>query len=71
MKRYLAWGHNLHISYPHEEIFTFDDDVSGAFKHAKYNPDVAAAHSSLVEEILCITLGCVSELIQAATDWTL
>ena len=45
LKSHLDWGHNIHISHPHEEIFTFDDDVSGAFKHAKFHLDVGAAHS--------------------------
>ena len=55
----LAWGCNVLISHPHEEIFTVNDDVPGALKHAKYYPDVSAAHSSLIDELLCDPLGCV------------
>ena len=59
LKCHLAWVHNVYISYEYEDALTFDDDVSGAFKHAKYYLDTVAAHKSLVEEILCIPLGCV------------
>ena len=55
----LARGQNVSISHPHEEMFAFDDDVSGALKYAKYHPDVEAAHSSLIDELLCVPLECV------------
>ena len=43
-KRYLHWIYNLRISYPHEEIYLCDDDVSGAFRHVKWNPNVIGMH---------------------------
>jgi hypothetical protein len=34
---FYVWIYNLRISYPHLEIYLIDDDVSGAFRHAKYS----------------------------------
>ena len=40
-----------------EEFFLFDDNVSGAFKHTKYHPDVAAVDSFKLDKSLCTPLG--------------
>ena len=37
----LAYIWNLRISYPSEELYLFNDDVKGGFRHSKYHPDVA------------------------------
>ena len=42
----LYWLCNMRITYPRAEIYIGDDDVSGAFRHAKYHPWMAAMHSS-------------------------
>ena len=42
---HLIWLWNLRISYPHEEIYIGDNDVSGAFNHNKYNPMLVALHA--------------------------
>ena len=55
--RHLTQIYNLRVTYPKEEIFLFDDDVSGAFKHIKYHPDIAAAHSFKLDKSLYIPLG--------------
>ena len=55
--RHLTQIYNLRVSYPKEELFLFDDDVAGAFKHAKYHPDVAAAHSFKLDKHLYVPLG--------------
>lgn len=55
--RHLIQIYNLRISYPREEIFLFDDDVSGSFKLTKYHPDVAVTHSFKLDKSLYIPLG--------------
>jgi hypothetical protein len=44
----LAWVWNLRITYPREEIFLGDDDVSGAFRQVKYNINVVSLHACLI-----------------------
>ena len=41
--RHLKWIWNLRISYPKKDILLWDDDASGAFRNAKYHPDVCLA----------------------------
>ena len=36
--RHLEQIWNLRISYPSSEILLWDDDITGAFKHCKFNP---------------------------------
>lgn len=43
----MIWVYNLRISYPTEEIYLADDDVSGAFRHTKYGPELVAMHTSV------------------------
>ncbi len=43
---FMIWLYNLRISYPLEEIYLADDDVSGAFRHSKYPPNLVALHTS-------------------------
>ena len=42
----LYWFLNMRATYPRKDILLGDDDASGAFRHAKYHPAVAAMHSS-------------------------
>ena len=49
--RHLTRIWNLRISYPHTEIYLWDDDVAGAFRLVKYNPYIAAAFSAIVLNI--------------------
>jgi hypothetical protein len=37
---YLTWIYNLRITYPHIEIYLFDDDVTAAFRQPKYHPNI-------------------------------
>jgi hypothetical protein len=55
--RHLIRIHNLRISYPKKEIELFDDDASGAFRHAKHNPDIAPAISFVIGEHLFVPTG--------------
>ena len=45
---------NLRISHPNEDILSFDDDVSGAFRQVKHNPDIIAALSFRALGCLCV-----------------
>jgi len=44
--RHLVRIWNLRISYPYCDIFLWDDDVSGAFRLVKYNPEVVGAFAA-------------------------
>jgi len=44
--RHLIRIWNLRISYPFCDIFLWDDDVSGAFRLVKYNPEVVGAFAA-------------------------
>jgi hypothetical protein len=54
---FCIWIYNLRISYPHQEIYLIDDDVSGAFRHAKYNPNLVALHSCILFGFLFMSTG--------------
>lgn len=55
--KFLRWLYNLRISYPNEEIYPGDDDVSGAFRQCKYNPFLVAMHSFLIFGKLVLSTG--------------
>jgi hypothetical protein len=48
----ITWIYSMQILYPQAEIYPADDDVSGAFRHEKYHPNLVGMHS-------CIVLGRV------------
>ena len=56
-QRHLVWIWNLRISYPATEILLWDDDGSGAFRNAKYHPDLALAFAFRIGHYLCIPTG--------------
>jgi hypothetical protein len=43
----MTWIYNLRVSYPADEIYLADDDVSGAFRWLKYHPNLVAMHTSV------------------------
>ena len=43
---FMIWLYNLRITYPWLEIYIGDDDVSGAFRLMKYNPNCMSLHTS-------------------------
>jgi len=45
--KYLTALFNLRISFPNIDIYPFDDDVTGAFRQPKYNPNVISASKSV------------------------
>jgi hypothetical protein len=52
--RHLIRLYNLRISHPKDTIYLFDDDISAAFRHVKYNLFVAGAFSSIANQTLLI-----------------
>jgi hypothetical protein len=53
---YLKWIYNLRVTYPKKEIYLGDDDISGAFRHMKYNPNVVGMHSFVIAgHLACLT----------------
>jgi hypothetical protein len=54
---FCVWIYNLRISYPMCELYLVDDDVSGAFRHAKYNPNLVALHACLLFGFLFMSTG--------------
>jgi hypothetical protein len=54
MLRHLIRLYNLRISHPKDIIYLFDDDISAAFRHVKYNLFVAGAFSSIANNTLLI-----------------
>ena len=55
--RHLITIWNLRISHPNSDIYLFDDDVKGAFRHCKYHPDIASAFSFIIIESSVCTYG--------------
>jgi hypothetical protein len=54
---YLTWVWNLRITYPRDELYLGDGDVSGAFRQVKYNPNLVAMHAFLVFGVLFLSTG--------------
>jgi hypothetical protein len=51
------WLYNVRISYPDEEIYLVDDDVSGAFRHAKYHPNLVVLHACILFGFIMFSTG--------------
>ena len=54
---FMIWMYNLRITYPWLEIYIADDDVSGAFRLMKYNPDLVGLHTSLQGDYCVVNTG--------------
>ena len=50
---------NLRISYPNDDLFLWYDDVSGAFRQGKYNPEISGAFSFIIFGLLWLPCGMV------------
>ena len=57
MGKYLSYLYNLRATYPYEEIFLGDNDISGAFRHQKYHPNVVAMHCFKMDEYFVVATG--------------
>jgi hypothetical protein len=66
---FLIWIYNLRISYPHQEIYVGDDDVSGAFRHNKYHPNVVGMHCYLIFGFLFFGTGLNFGSNTSASNW--
>jgi hypothetical protein len=66
---FLIWLYNLRISYPHQEIYVGDDDVSGAFRHNKYHPNVVGMHCYLIFGFLFFGTGLNFGSNTSASNW--
>ena len=49
--------YNLRISFPAEDIFIGDDDIQGACKHVKYNPNVVGMHGFQLDSHFGVATG--------------
>ena len=56
-ERHLIQIWNLRISYPRDEIYLWDDDVTGAFRQGKFNPEIVGAFSFILLTLLIIPCG--------------
>ena len=54
---FMVWLYNLRITYPTDEIYIADDDVSGAFRLMKYHPNCMAMHTSLQSGYCVVNTG--------------
>jgi hypothetical protein len=66
---YLQWIYNLRISYPEEEIYPADDDVSGAFRQLKYHPNMVAMHSYQVLDYMAAATGATFGDCTSPSNW--
>ena len=57
--RHLQQIWNLRITYPDDIIYLWDDDVAGAFRLVKYNPEIAQVFSALLHQHLWVPVGQV------------
>ena len=54
---YLRLIYDLRVTYPKKEIYLGDDDISGAFRHMKYNPNLVGMHSCVIAGYLACSTG--------------
>lgn len=55
--KYLIRLWNLRISYPLLDILMMADDVSGAFRQPKYNPEIISGFMYILANYLCVSCG--------------
>ena len=53
---YVKHTYNLCITYPNKELATMDDDTLNVYWYIKLYPNIAAAHSFIIDKILYIAL---------------
>ena len=44
---FMVWLYNLRITYPTQEVYLADDDISGAYRRMKYHPNLMGMHTSI------------------------
>jgi hypothetical protein len=65
----LVWIWNLRITYCRIEIYVCDDDVTNAFKQAKYPPNLAGLHCKIIDGILFIDTGQTFGDCTSPSNW--
>ena len=55
-KSHLRYIFNIRISILDKDIVLYDDDIKRAFRHPKYHPNMAAAFSFIIANLLFITV---------------
>lgn len=48
---------NLRITYPELDLYLMCDDVAGAFRHGKYNPEILSAFMYRIQRLLIVSCG--------------
>jgi hypothetical protein len=65
----LQWIYNLRISYPDQEIYPGDDDVSGAYRHMKYHPNLVAMHTFIPLDYMAVATGATFGDCTSPSNW--
>ena len=68
LTKHLTQIYNQRITYPTQDIYLWDDDEAGAFRHIKYNPEIAAAFSFTIGHYLFLATGLVFGSTTSAED---
>ena len=68
-QRHIDRTWNSRINFPNKELYLFDDDIKGAFRHPKYHPDVAGAFSFVVSKYLMFFLGQTFGSTVSSQNW--
>ena len=67
--RHLTQIWNMMISFPLDELYLFDDDVKGDFRHSKYHPYIAADFSFIIDKLLHVPMGGTFGSIVSPADF--
>lgn len=67
--KYYTFVWNARITYPTEELYQGDDDVSGAFRQIKYNPNLVGMHATLVFGVLFFMTGQTFGDASSPANW--
>src|SRR6056300_235796 len=65
----LIWIYNMRITFPFLEIYLGDDDVSGAFRHSKFNPNVVGMHTFMLFGFLFLATGLTFGGVPHPANW--
>ena len=52
LNEYLVWLWNMRITYPDEEIYPIDDDITAAFRTVCWHPNMVSMHGMVVLNLL-------------------
>jgi hypothetical protein len=53
----LTWIWNLPITYPHLEIYVYNDDITNAFRQIKYPPNLAGLPCNIANGVMFVDTG--------------